>query len=162
MPATPLACLDHTLEQTLVAQRFDVRTLKLPATTSQQVVKAILGMGESLGATVIVKNVVGGAGALGILAVVAVLTGMVKFDAQEALPKDRKARLGDSAARRIYPLRKQGNLLLVTLDTFRADRVGAYGHAGGLTPNLDRLAREGVRFDAAWSSAPPRATRLSP
>ena len=46
------------------------------------------------------------------------------------------------------------NLLLVTLDTFRADRAGAYGHAGGLTPNLDRLAREGVRFDAAWSSAP--------
>jgi arylsulfatase A-like enzyme/Tfp pilus assembly protein PilF len=46
------------------------------------------------------------------------------------------------------------HLLLVTLDTFRADRVGAYGHAGGLTPNLDRLSREGVRFDAAWSSAP--------
>jgi arylsulfatase A-like enzyme/Flp pilus assembly protein TadD len=44
--------------------------------------------------------------------------------------------------------------LLVTLDTFRADRVGAYGHAGGLTPNLDRLAREGVRFDAAWSTVP--------
>jgi choline-sulfatase len=46
------------------------------------------------------------------------------------------------------------HLLLVTLDTFRADRVGAYGHNGGLTPNLDRLAAEGVRFDAAWSSAP--------
>ena len=39
------------------------------------------------------------------------------------------------------------NVLLVTIDTLRVDRVGAYGHSGGLTPTLDRLAAEGLRFD---------------
>lgn len=36
------------------------------------------------------------------------------------------------------------NFLLVTIDTLRADRVGAYGFATAQTPNLDRLAREGA------------------
>ncbi|HEX9188283.1 MAG TPA: sulfatase, partial [Vicinamibacteria bacterium] len=36
------------------------------------------------------------------------------------------------------------NVVLVTIDTLRADRVGAYGHAGGETPTIDRLALEGV------------------
>ena len=39
------------------------------------------------------------------------------------------------------------NLLLVTLDTTRADRIHAYGFDGIETPNLDRLAREGVLFE---------------
>jgi arylsulfatase A-like enzyme/Tfp pilus assembly protein PilF len=46
------------------------------------------------------------------------------------------------------------NLLLVTLDTLRADRVGAYGAVDSATPNLDRLAREGVRFAHTVSPAP--------
>jgi choline-sulfatase len=46
------------------------------------------------------------------------------------------------------------NLLLVTLDTTRADRIHAYGFDGIDTPNLDRLAREGVLFEQAVSSAP--------
>lgn len=46
------------------------------------------------------------------------------------------------------------NLLLITLDTTRADRIGAYGDARAATPNLDRLAREGVRFDRAYTSVP--------
>ena len=46
------------------------------------------------------------------------------------------------------------NLLLVTIDTLRADRVGSYGHAGALTPNLDRLAAEGVRFENAVAPVP--------
>jgi choline-sulfatase len=46
------------------------------------------------------------------------------------------------------------NLLLVTVDTVRADHVGAYGDRSAETPNLDRLAREGVRFDQADSAAP--------
>ena len=36
------------------------------------------------------------------------------------------------------------HLLLVTIDTLRADRVGAYGNTSVATPNLDRLAREGA------------------
>src|SRR6185503_3371096 len=46
------------------------------------------------------------------------------------------------------------NLLLVTIDTLRADRVGAFGSARGLTPRLDRLAAEGLRFTRAYTSAP--------
>ena len=46
------------------------------------------------------------------------------------------------------------NLLLVTLDTVRADRLGAYGARGADTPNLDRLAAEGVRFSSAASPVP--------
>ena len=46
------------------------------------------------------------------------------------------------------------NLLLVTLDTTRADHLGIYGHARARTPTLDQLAREGARFDRAFSPAP--------
>lgn len=44
------------------------------------------------------------------------------------------------------------NLVLITLDTVRADRIGSYGYAAAETPWLDRLAAEGVRF--AQASAP--------
>ncbi len=46
------------------------------------------------------------------------------------------------------------NLVVITLDTFRADRIGAYGSARGLTPAIDELAREGVVFETASSAAP--------
>jgi arylsulfatase A-like enzyme/Flp pilus assembly protein TadD len=46
------------------------------------------------------------------------------------------------------------NVLLLTIDTLRADRVGAYGGTGGLTATLDRLAARGIRFARAYSHAP--------
>ncbi len=46
------------------------------------------------------------------------------------------------------------NLLLVTIDTLRADRVGAYGAASAQTATLDALASRGVRFANALASAP--------
>src|SRR5690349_17288232 len=46
------------------------------------------------------------------------------------------------------------NVLLITIDTLRADRVGAYGNASHLTPALDRLTESGVRFDAAYTPVP--------
>jgi arylsulfatase A-like enzyme len=46
------------------------------------------------------------------------------------------------------------NLLLVTLDTTRADRIGAYGYAAAATPHLDALAREGVRYVRCYSPVP--------
>src|SRR5687768_9002240 len=42
---------------------------------------------------------------------------------------------------------RNANLLLISLDTTRADRLGCYGHREAQTPNLDRLAREGVLFE---------------
>ena len=49
---------------------------------------------------------------------------------------------------------RRANVLLVTIDTLRADRLGAYGSTGGLTPTLDRLAAEGVRIDRAYAHVP--------
>jgi choline-sulfatase len=46
------------------------------------------------------------------------------------------------------------NLLLVTVDTVRADRIRAYGYDQIETPNLDRLAAQGVRFAQAESPVP--------
>jgi len=46
------------------------------------------------------------------------------------------------------------NVLLITLDTMRADALGAYGATNGATPNLDRLARGGVVFEDAVTAAP--------
>jgi len=40
-------------------------------------------------------------------------------------------------------------VLLITLDTTRADRIGAYGYAPAETPRLDALASEGVLFEQA-------------
>ena len=50
--------------------------------------------------------------------------------------------------------RSTWNVLVLTLDTTRADRLGAYGFAGADTPHMDRLAREGALFEQAESVAP--------
>jgi arylsulfatase A-like enzyme len=44
-------------------------------------------------------------------------------------------------------------LVLVTIDTLRADHVGAYGYPRDTTPFLDRLAAGGVRFENAYSAS---------
>ena len=46
------------------------------------------------------------------------------------------------------------NLLVVTIDTLRADHVGSYGHAGARTPRLDALAGQGLRFARAATVTP--------
>jgi len=46
------------------------------------------------------------------------------------------------------------NVLLITLDTTRADRLGCYGYASARTPRLDALAAAGVRFARAYAPAP--------
>lgn len=46
------------------------------------------------------------------------------------------------------------NLVLVVIDTLRADRVGVYGADRATTPAIDSFARDAVRFERAYSSAP--------
>ncbi len=46
------------------------------------------------------------------------------------------------------------SILLISLDTTRADHLGCYGSPAASTPNLDRWAREGVVFDAALTPVP--------
>ena len=53
--------------------------------------------------------------------------------------------------------RAQPSILLITLDTTRADRLGSYGYAAAATPHLDRLARDGVRFARGAFAGPADA-----
>ena len=46
------------------------------------------------------------------------------------------------------------NVILISLDTLRADRLGVYGNRRNLAPNLDGLARQGALFTQAWSPFP--------
>jgi choline-sulfatase len=46
------------------------------------------------------------------------------------------------------------SVVLITLDTTRADRLGSYGFSTAATPHLDRLSASGVRFERAVSPAP--------
>ncbi len=46
------------------------------------------------------------------------------------------------------------SVLLITIDTLRADAVGAYGAVAARTPALDSLARQGVLYERAFAAAP--------
>jgi len=46
------------------------------------------------------------------------------------------------------------NILVIMPDTFRGDSLACAGHPAVRTPNLDRLAAMGVRFDRAYSTSP--------
>ncbi|HMD35540.1 MAG TPA: sulfatase-like hydrolase/transferase [Vicinamibacterales bacterium] len=59
-----------------------------------------------------------------------------------------------SCARPSGPPTRARNLVLITIDTLRADRVGAYGYKAASTPALDSIAAAGVRFDRAYAAAP--------
>jgi arylsulfatase A-like enzyme len=48
---------------------------------------------------------------------------------------------------------RRPNVLLITVDTLRADRVGSYGARDGLTPSIDAVAREGVVFEQAFAQS---------
>ncbi len=45
------------------------------------------------------------------------------------------------------------NVLVVTIDSLRADRLGCYGYARPTSPNLDRFAKQCVRFEHAFSTS---------
>jgi choline-sulfatase len=52
------------------------------------------------------------------------------------------------------PIEPPRHLILITIDTLRADRVGAYGYSNARTPNMDAVAKRGARFDRAFATAP--------
>jgi choline-sulfatase len=70
----------------------------------------------------------------------------------------RRPRDPEAAARarlaRLDPRPAAVNVVLVTLDTLRADRLGCYGFRGVETPHLDALARDGVLFEQATATVP--------
>lgn len=81
-------------------------------------------------------------------------------------PKPPRTAAGIAAAR--VPQVRKGeapNLLLVILDSVRADHLGSYGRRNARTPNLDALAKDSLRFTSAYPEAfptgPARATIFS-
>lgn len=50
--------------------------------------------------------------------------------------------------------KKISPVILISIDTCRADRLGCYGYSGGTTPRLDALAEEGVVFENAVAPVP--------
>src|SRR5204863_9042895 len=79
------------------------------------------------------------------------------------VPSPRHAHHRDGGSRRVpwQPRRQAAGgrgrrrpVVLVTIDTLRADRLGSYGSARGLTPALDRFAQTATRFSAAVTQVP--------
>ncbi len=61
---------------------------------------------------------------------------------------------GTGSETRIAPGTTRPNVLLVTIDTLRADHVGCYGYGAASTPTIDALAKRGIRFETALAHAP--------
>jgi arylsulfatase A-like enzyme len=51
-------------------------------------------------------------------------------------------------------IQSKPNVVLITIDTLRADHLGCYGYKQSTSPNLDRFAKEGVLFQNAYSAVP--------
>ena len=87
------------------------------------------------------------------LGILVLLAGAVAF-----LLIDRARRPGGvEGARSLLASRKAAadiNLLVVTLDTTRADRLGPYGFNRGTTPHLDHFAEDAVVFEHATAAVP--------
>lgn len=62
------------------------------------------------------------------------------------------AQLIPSPARPQAPVERP-NVLLVVLDALRPDALGCYGNSFDVSPNIDRLAEEGMLFETAFSSS---------
>jgi arylsulfatase A-like enzyme/Tfp pilus assembly protein PilF len=52
------------------------------------------------------------------------------------------------------PAKPPLNVVLITIDTLRADHLGCYGYKQIKTPNIDGLAADGVRFESAFAVVP--------
>ncbi len=59
----------------------------------------------------------------------------------------------DSAGMRPETADRPVNVILISLDSLRADHVGCYGYERDTTPTLDRLAKQGIRFADAHSTS---------
>ena len=64
------------------------------------------------------------------------------------------AALAGTSCNRSSGSRADGPIVLISIDTLRADRLPAYGYKGTRTPNLDRLVADGILFENAYSHSP--------
>ena len=49
-------------------------------------------------------------------------------------------------------IKKPRNIIMISVESLSAEFVGAYGSAQGLTPNIDKLAREGFKFEQVYAT----------
>jgi arylsulfatase A-like enzyme len=80
-----------------------------------------------------------------------ILAGVAAIAAGVVLVRSRGAKATQAIARGAL---RGANVLLVTIDTLRADRVGAYGSHAALTPTIDDLAKTGLRFERTYAHVP--------
>jgi hypothetical protein len=74
-------------------------------------------------------------------------------------PSDQPASDAPAAAVAREPAPPPRHVLLVSIDTLRADHLGCYGYPKPTSPQLDALAAESIVFDNAWATAPmPRCS----
>ncbi len=85
----------------------------------------------------------------GILVLGLLTTGLVAGSIGREFWKERSGLAALSPSRVGAP-----NVLLIVLDTVRADHLSLYGYERRTSPHLDRLAARGLRFDHARSTAP--------
>jgi arylsulfatase A-like enzyme/Flp pilus assembly protein TadD len=86
--------------------------------------------------------------ALSFAVAIALTAGCTAF-AQDAAPKPVQTRPRVAQAKVTKP-----SVILITIDTLRADHVGCYGALNVKTPTLDALAHDGVVFERALSQVP--------
>ena len=80
------------------------------------------------------------------------LVGLVVFQAGWLLSSDWLTQWREDARER--PPKGSPNVLLIVLDTVRADHLGLFGYSRPTSPNLERLARRGIVFSQARAAAP--------
>ena len=64
------------------------------------------------------------------------------------------AALGQPVGKKTAVKRASPNVILITIDTVRADHLGYAGYKNIQTPTIDALARDGIVFDRAISQVP--------
>ncbi|MCA9535796.1 MAG: sulfatase-like hydrolase/transferase [Myxococcales bacterium] len=85
-------------------------------------------------------------GSLGLfVGLVALLMGITFAVGKPAIASDHQ--------NRATPPANAGNVLVIVVDTLRADHLPAWGYTAGRTPHLDAFAADAVRFDQAFSNA---------
>jgi arylsulfatase A-like enzyme len=85
-----------------------------------------------------------------------VLCPALRLDFLESILRDKSSA---NTADACYELLEEGfglmNVIFISLDTFRADRIGALRNGRSLTPNLDKIAEAGARFTNAFANDIP-------
>lgn len=76
------------------------------------------------------------------------------LSAAPLLAHQRPATASTRSSRASAPIHTRGNVLLITIDTLRADHLGCYGYKAVHTPTIDALARDGVLYPMAISQVP--------